>query len=256
MGLEVSENGGGGGGAEFYRLNAKLGCVQSNEMGPDGKALKGEDGKNIKKHHEMNTALTGYLVGLSVVDNVFEGAINKQLRLKLKDDKGGPNMFVDLPFGSEANGASAFGLSVMAKLNAAGLDQPVSLVPWNMPAGTKMGNRPATEKAMTGCVVKQGGVKLVEDYGNGETKLPQLQPVLQANGKPVMVGGKELKDKAPWEDLAFALLDTLTAKVSPSHQDVETGAEPEHESDEGIDVDDMTAGTQVAAAARPGFAAR
>lgn len=252
MGLQVRE--GGGGGAKFYKINAKLGCVQYSETDEHGKSVKDADGKNVKVQLNPGSAtLSGRVLALGIETDEYQGAKNYALRLKLQDPTpGNPNMYVDIPFGSEANGASMFGLVVMGKLNAADLGKPVELTPWFMPAGTKgNGSATATAKDMVGCTVAQDGVKLKEDFGNGESKLPELPVVLGANGQPVKVAGKELKDKTAWDELAQNLFASLDARLKESQ------AQSQHQ-DEGIDPDEIpaAAAANAGAPARQGFAPR
>jgi hypothetical protein len=241
MGLQKRENTGGGN-ALFFKLNAKEGCIQSTH-----KVVDPETGqtKNEKvKERPGDATLTGTLMGIEVQRDEYQGQVNFSLRLKLADtEPGQPNMYVDLPFGSEANGASMFGLQIMGKLNAADLNKPISLTPWFIAAGTmdKRTNTP-NAKDRSGCVVSQDGVKLKEDFGDGESKLPEL-PV-------VKVGSKEVKDKSPWDNLAQTMLSTLVDKLTP-HE-----AEGSSEADDEVDPGEIAGAVQNATAARTAFAPR
>ena len=231
MGLQKRE-GGGGGTALFYKINAKEGCIQTT-------VKNAETGANDKvKERPGDATLTGTVVKAEVVKDEYQSAVNYILRLKLVDpEPGQPNMFVDLPFGSEANGASMFGLQVMGRLNAANLDRPLSFTPWFIPKGhTNPKTKEVSQKDRSGCVVMQDGVKIVEDYGDGVSQLPAL-PI-------VKVGPKDVQDKSPWDNLANQLYETLVARLTPP-------AGEAHAPDD-IDPDEVAGAAQ----SKPGFGPR
>lgn len=244
MGIQRNENGGKG--ALFLSINAKAGCIQHNQLGADGKPVKGEDGKNIKIQEPPTTQIVGNVVGLEFLEDEYQGEKNYKVRLAMHDvEPGQPKMFVDFPFGSEKNGAGFFGLALMAKLNAADLTKPISLMPWMIPAGSEY-NGVKSQTDRTGVTAYQGGQKLVEDFGGGANRLPER--------KKINVRGKEVVDPSDtqWDDIAQSLLQALSAKVTPG-----AGEAPAPE-DEGLDAGEVAAATQTAAqaaapAARPRF---
>jgi hypothetical protein len=241
MGIQRNENGGTGKGALFLAINAKLGCIQHNKLGADGKPMKGEDGKNIKIQEPATTQIVGTVVGLEFVDDQYQGEKNYKVRLAMHDiEPGQPKMFVDFPFGSEANGAGFFGLSLMAKLNAADLTKPISIMPWMIPAGSEFnGVKSTTDR--TGVTVYQNGQKLKEDFGGGMARLPERQKV--------KVGTKEVTDNTEWDNIAQALLQGLVHKVTPGAGEAAASVD-----EDGVDASEVAAATQVAAAAAPAAA--
>lgn len=243
MGIQRNENGGGGKGALFLSINAKMGCIQHNQLGPDGKPVKGPDGKNIKIQEPPTTQIVGTVVGFEFIDDEYQGEKNYKVRMAMNDvEPGQPKMFVDFPFGTEANGAGFFGLALMGKLNAADLTKPIAIMPWMIPAGSEYnGQKSVTDR--TGVTIYQNGQKLKEDFGGGQDRLPER--------KKVKVGTKEVTDNSEWDVIAQALLQGLVAKVTPGAG--ETSAPVE---EEGVDANEVAAATQAASAAAPAPAAR
>lgn len=204
MGIQRSS---GGNGAVFFRINAKEGCLQHNQVGHDGKPVK-VDGKNVVIKEPAMTRLEGTVVGISVEKDEFEGAVSYRVRLAMLDtEPGAPKIFVEFPFGSEASGASFFGMALMGKLNAADLTKPVTLMPWIIEAGNEY-NGQVSQSAKTGVTVYQGGQKLAEDFGGGATRLPER--------KKVVVRGKETVDPTDtsWDEIAQKLFEGLKEKVT------------------------------------------
>lgn len=238
MGIKRNENSGGG--AVFLRINAKEGCIQHNELGADGKPVKGADNKNIVIKEPPFTQIEGTVVGISFEEDEFEGAKNFKVRLAMQDvEPNQPKMYVDFAFGTEAKGASFFGLALMGKLNASDLTKPITLMPWHMAKGA--GNPPLTADK-TGVTLIQGGQKIKEDFGNGMTSLPD-RPV-------VKVGAQEVKDNSSWDEIAQNLYAALEAKLTPGQGEV--GAPADNE----LDPAEVAAAAQQAGnTARPSFKA-
>lgn len=207
MGLQ--RNDGTGKGALFFRINAKEGCIAHNQLDDAGKPVKDpQTGKNVVIKEPAMTKLSGTLIGMSFEEDSFEGAKTYKVRLALQDtEPNQPKMFVDFPFGSEANGAGFFGLSLLGKLNAAELGQPVTLMPWIMPEGHEMPDGSKLATARTGVTVYQKGQKLTEDFGDGLTRLPEREKV--------KVGNKEVTDNSAWDELGQKLVSSLMTKLTP-----------------------------------------
>lgn len=206
MGLQHSN---GGGRAVFYRINAKEGCIQHYELDDDGKPIKNAEGKNLVIKEPPGTRLVGTLAGISLEEDEYKGQKNYRVRLALLDtEPGKPKMYVDFPFGSEAHGASFFGLQLMARLNAADPAKPIALMPWMIPAGTEY-NGKKSETDRSGVTVYQDGQKLKEDFGDGETRLPER--------RKITVRGKEQVDPSDtsWDDVAQKLFESLRGKLTP-----------------------------------------
>ena len=214
MGLKKSE--GGGKGAVFFHINAKEGCFQQGS------------GANKVKFDQF-TDLEGTLIGFKIDEDEYEGVKREQVRLILRDtEPGSPNQHVTFPLTSAGN-ASMFGLKLLGTLNALDVTKPVTIRPWFMAAGTKMGSGEASQKDMTGVTVYQGGAK-VADVNLGTdargaviTKLPDLPRI--------KVGAKEVADKSPWNAMIDPLLDSLNAKLQPHPGE----GQPAEES---VDIDD------------------
>lgn len=239
--MGIQRNEGSGNGAVFLRINAKEGCIQHAQKGPDGKSVKGEDGKNIVIKEPAMTQIVGTLVGMSFEEDEYQGAKTYQVRLALQDpEPGQPKMFVDFPFGSEANGAGFFGLALMGKLNAADLTKPIALMPWHMAEGSKIGDGAPLAKAMTGVTLYQGGQKIKEDFGGGADRLPTRPKV--------MVGSKEVTDNSAWDALAQQMFAGLKSKVTPG------AGEAHGPADDGVDPSEMNAALEQAQAAAPAAA--
>lgn len=251
MGIQRNENGGGKG-AIFLSINAKLGCIQHNKIGADGKAEKDGEGKNIKVYEPATTQIVGTVVGAEFIEDQFNGEKNYKVRLAMQDiEPGQPKMFVDFGFGNEANGASYFGLSMLAKLNAADLSKPIGVMPWMIPAGSEF-NGVKSQTDRTGVTVYQGGQKLKEDFGGGAQRLPER--------KKIEVRGVTKTDPqdTSWDEIAQELLKTVVNKVTPG------AGETASPVDESVDAGEVAAAVSqqsaapaapAAAAARPRFGA-
>jgi hypothetical protein len=245
MGIQRSS---GGNGAVFFRINAKEGCLQHNQLDEHGKSAKGPDGKNIVIKEPPMTRLEGTVVGISVEKDEYQGEVNYRVRVGMLDtEPGAPKIFVDFPFGSEANGASFFGMALMGKLNAADLTKPVTLMPWIIEAGNEY-NGQVSQSAKTGVTVYQGGQKLVEDFGGGAQRLPER--------KKTVIRGKEQVDPADtsWDEIAQKLFESLKGKVTAGAGEKASEGEAD---DGGIDVNEAAGAVNAASqAARPRFGAQ
>lgn len=247
MGIQRSE---GNGGAVFLRLNAKTGTIHHDKLDAEGKVMKDADGKRIPVHEAPGSRLVGTIVGIKIVEDEYQGAKNYKVRLSMVDpEPGQPRMIVDFPFGSDANGASFFGLQLMGKLNSCDLAKPVALMPWKLEAGT--GTPPlATDR--TGVTVYQDGEKIKENFGTAdapEERLPER--------RKIVVRGKEQNDPSDtsWDDKAQQVFRGLVQKLSVSAAEAESAGAP---AEEEVDVGEALAGAEGAAAAaapaRPRFA--
>lgn len=221
MGIKTTQ---GGAGAVFYKINAKEGCFQQKV---DGQTVKYEPGR---------TQLEGVLIDAKIDENEYEGVKSESLRLVFRDvEPGQPNMHVS--FGISNGGvASSFGIKALAKVNAANFNEPFSLAPYFIAAGSKLGDI-TFDKDTTGVSVKQGGQKLVEDLGTPDNKLPEC-PTVIVNGKPFLQNGKEVKDRSPWEAVLDEQLKRLFDRIKP--------AETHVDGEDGVSVDDVAAGAAMA----------
>jgi hypothetical protein len=223
MGLKKSE--GGGKGAVFFHINAKEGCFQQGS------------GANKVKFDQF-TDLEGTLIAFKVDEDEYEGVKREQVRLILRDtEPGAPNQHVSFSL-TNGGDASMFGLKLLGTLNAADVTKPLTIRPWFMGAGTKMGNGEVSQKDMTGVTVYQNGAKVthvnygVDAAGNVITKLPDLPKV--------KVGGKELADKTPWNDMIDPILDSLNGKLQPAPGEGQPA-------DESVDIDEAAEAAAAAA---------
>lgn len=207
MGIKQSDNQGRG--LVFVNIDNKNGVLTQG-----GQALPGASVVGILKK---------FMIRPEKFEHNGQTIYKDVLALRMADtEPGQPDISLNLTIATGGNGdnipgdASYGALRMLAKLNAADLSQPIEIKPWSVQKGQKFGDGTA-DKDMTGIAVKQGGHSLKDDYGNGVTQLPELQLVM-ANGKPVMVQGKELKDKGPWNDMLDSLLDQVAAKLPAMQQ--------------------------------------
>ena len=229
MGIKTTQ---GGAGAVFYKINAKTGQFTTGS------------GANKQYFEAGRTSLEGLLIGAKVEEDEYEGVKNESIRLIFRDtEPGQPNIHVTMGI-SNGGTPSAFAIKALAKINAAEFDQPLSLTPFLITAGTKLGEQ-TYAKDVSGVSVKQGGQKLVEDLGTPDNKLPEC-PTVMVNGKPLVMNGKEVKDRSAWSAVLDSQLDKLFSRLTPAET-------PAVEGEEGVSVDDVAAG---AAAARDAMRAR
>lgn len=211
MGLKQKPQGAG---YLFLKVNSKEGCIQHVERGPDGEPLKYTDGENkgksiVHKHKPGAAVVEGFILGMRIEDNEYQGNKTRALRIELDDPDGGPKMLVDFPYSSDESGPSFFALQLLAKINTANLRAPVAFCPWFMAEGTRRKGFAPLAKDKTGCVVSQGTVKLDVDYGGGLKELPKLEEV--------KVGKKKVKDKGEWDTILEGLYSIVTAKLEAIH---------------------------------------
>jgi hypothetical protein len=217
MGLQKRESTGGK--AEFFKINIKEGCFQQGS------------GEHKVKFAPGDADLSGTVIGFVVDPNEYEGKKSEELRLILKDPEAGkPNMHVSVLINNDSTGVGSFGLRVLASLNAADITKPVTLFPWAIKKGEKLGDGVA-DNDMTGCTFYQGGEKIVPDFGDGVTKLPELPKV--------SVGAKQVIDKTAWEQMLDKLLDRLASRLTPAPAE---GSRPD------VDVDEAAGAAEAAAA--------
>lgn len=207
MGLSLKKRGQG---YAFYKINSKEGCIQYTEIGEDGEKVKNDEGKSIVRKETPGMAtVTGLLDSIELLEQEYQGNKSRSLRMKLLDqEEGKPTMMVDFPYNSDEAGPSFFGIQILARINSADLNKPISFTPWFMKAGTKSGNFAALEKDKSGCTVAQGGKKLETNYGDGITELPKLEMV--------KVGKKLVKDKGEWDKILDGLFDQISANLVPA----------------------------------------
>lgn len=233
MGIKQSDNSGRG--LQFVNIDNKNGVLVQH-----GTALPGASVIGI---------LTKFMIRPEKFEHNGQTIYKDVLALRMTDTEAGqPDISLNVTIASGGNGADLPGdasygaLRMLAKLNAADLSQPIEVKPWSVQKGQRFGDGVA-DKDMTGIAVKQNGASLKDDYGNGVTQLPELQ-VVMANGRAVMVQGRELKDKAPWNAMLDSLLEQLAAKL-PAMQQAQGNA-PEGNDD--IDADAAAAAAEAAAA--------
>jgi hypothetical protein len=223
MGIKTTT---GGAGAIFYKINAKEGCLTH----------KGEDGVTVK-YEAGRTTLEGMLIGAKIEENEYEGVKNETVRLIFKDlEEGAPNMHVT--FGMTRDGApSAFAMKALAKLSQVNLSQPVSLAPYLITKGTKLGET-VFDNDVPGLTVKQNGEKFKEVFPMGIDKLPEAPPVM-VNGKEFKVGGVVQKDKTAWVPILEAQLEQFFGLFPQQAQGQAQG-------EESVSVEDAAAGAATA----------
>lgn len=179
--------------------------------------------KQGKEHLDPGTSVEGILKKFTVKPESFPyngQTIHKEtLSLRMADtDPSQPDIVVSITLSSGGDGDQVPGdanyqaLRLLGKLNAANLGAPIEIKPWSVQKGQTFAGGVA-ERDMMGVAVKQDGKSLKEDYGNGLTELPEREVVKGANGKPVLVGGKEVKDSGPWNTLLDQLLDSLHGRL-------------------------------------------
>ncbi|MEJ8837578.1 hypothetical protein [Ramlibacter sp. AN1133] len=247
MGIKHNEQSGNG--LVFLNIDAKHGVLTQK-----GTALPG-------------ASVEGLLTKFQIRPEKFEHngqTIHKDtIALRMVDTTPGePDISLNFTIASGGDGADVQGdaayqaLRTLAKLNAADLSLPIEIKPWSVQKGQRFGDGVA-DRDMTGVAVKQGGQSLKDDYGNGVTELPELKTVLGANGKPVIVQGKELKDRSEWNAILDSLLEQIAAKL-PAMQQSQQQA---NGAGEDIDADAAAAAAEAAArqpqpAAQPAAANR
>jgi hypothetical protein len=205
MGIQKRE--GTGGKAVFIKINAKEGAFQQGS-------------KENKVTLEPMTQVVGTLIGFKIDEGTTLDNVKKEeLRLILADPTPGePNMHVSVGL-TTAEDANTMGLKILGLLNAADVTKPIAIMPWKIKEGEKLGDDIA-KKDLTGVTIYQDGKKLVTDFGDGVTALPKLQPVMNG-GKPLIVKGKEVLDKGPWNAMIDPLLDKLHARLHPDASEAE-----------------------------------
>lgn len=233
MGIKHSENTGRG--LTFVNIDNKVGVLTQH-----GNALPG-------------ASVAGMLVKFMIRPEKFDyngQTIYKDtLALRIADtDPNEPDISLNVTVASGGNGdniqgdASYSALRMLAKLNAADLSQPIEIKPWSVKKGQRFGDGVA-DSDMTGIAVKQNGQSLKDDYGNGVTELPKLLPVMGPKG-PVLVQGKEIKDKAPWNELLDSLLEQLASKLPAMR---EANGQAEGPAADEIDADAVAAAAEASA---------
>jgi hypothetical protein len=184
---------------------------------------KGEDGKATKDRNE-------------VLGPVFLARIFKQEQEKYQQ----PGVMETLVCASfrDAQGNQAvikmtntpLGLKLLGHLNAADLTKPVTMQAGAFEAGTEgYRKNPATgaydvpykrteDEAFITLTQKDAegnDVKIAAKYSDDANwAYPKAEPVLKADGTPVLVNGKPLKDHSKREAFMMAFADTLAAKVA------------------------------------------
>lgn len=225
MGIQTSQ---GGGKAVFFKINAKDGCFQQRE---NGVTHQFEPGR---------TTLTGTLIGVKYDEDEFDGVKNESVRMVFKDtEPGQPNMHVSFSVVSGGN-PSAFGIRLLSKINASAAGEQLSLNPYIIKKGEKLGDT-VFDNDVAGVSVSQGGEKIKEDLGTEDNKLPTPIPVI-VNGKPFVQNGRPVTDKSVWIPILEAQLDKLFGRFAQT----EGQAAP---ADNGVDPDEVAAAAAVAAAA-------
>lgn len=239
-----------GNGVTFYKLNAKDGTVSEPKKDDEGKFIKGE-----RIVHPSGTSIEGLVTGFEIKE--FENKEDKTTKYSLviyMDDPepDQPKMSVEATFGSKEGGFSAFGLGLLARLNTADLTKPLAIQIRLEKEGSTYkkanGETVTRDRDNVSLTVWQNRMPCKPLYADGSTQLPPLP----RNSK-----GK-VTDTVLWdpigENLLVAFNERFNAMSADSHGEAE-GADGS-DNDEGIDVDDLTTGAQVASTARPGFAAR
>lgn len=225
MGIKVSE---GGGKAEFYKINAKEGCFQQRVNG-------------VTHHFEPGrTTLEGTLIGVKFDEDEFEGVKNESVRLVFRDtEPGQPNMHVSFTVAS-AGAPSKFGLRLLSKINASAPGEVLSLNPFLIKKGEKLGTT-VFDADFAGVSVSQNGQKIVEDFGTPDNKLPEPEKVM-VNGKPFMQNGREVTDKSVWVPILDAQLEKLFGRFAPAEGQGQADAA-------GVDPDEVAQAAAAAGAA-------
>lgn len=242
MGIKHSE-GNGGRGLIFINIDNKHGVLtQKGEPLPQGSSVEG--------------ILTKFQIRPEKFEYGGQTIFKESIALRLEDtDPSQPAISLNFTICTGGNGddipgdASYSALRALAKINAANLSLPIEIKPWAVAKGQKFGDGVA-DKDMTGIAVKQGGQSLKDDYGNGVTELPQLQ-VVMANGKPVLVQGKEVKDKGPWNAHLDSLLEQIAAKLPAMNQAQGEGQGQDDSVDPDIAAEAAAAAAAQQAAAHP-----
>lgn len=228
MGIKVSE---GGGKAVFYKINAKDGCFQQRENGVTHQFEAGR------------TTLEGTLIGAKFEEDEFEGVKTESVRLVFRDtEPGQPNMHVSFTV-TNAESPSKFALRLLSKINASAPGEVLSLNPFLIKKGEKLGDT-VFEADFAGVSVGQNGQKIVEDFGTPDNKLPEPAPVLAANGKPFMQNGRAVTDKSAWVPILDAQLEKLFGRFAPAESQAQGEAG-------GVDPDEVAQAAAAAAGAAP-----
>ncbi len=248
MGIQTSE---AKGSALFLKINAKEGAIQYTKTDENGKPVKDEGGKNVQEFAPPASRIVGAVVGVKLVEDEYNGEKNFKVRVSMADPvPGQPRMVVDFPFGSEAKGASFFGLQLMGKLNNCDLAKPVALMPWKLAAGTPGLDGQPLASDRTGVTVYQDDKKITENFGTAESPEDRLP-----ERRKTVIRGKEQVDPTDtsWDAKAEEVFQSLVSKLQPAPHEVERGAAAEDEIDVGEAAAAAEAAGGAAPAARPRF---
>ena len=230
MGLETNSNGGGRK-TDYFKINLATGALvesrKTDRVGESGKAIY------EKIVHEPGSRLTGILDKIKFEDNMKDGEKEgESVRLILRDvEEGKPDMSVEVSV-SNPSGPTMNGLKLLAKIMATpDLDKPVTISPYFIAKGTPSKDPKYGPAAMDnmGITLYQDGQSIKEDFGDGVTQLPKLEPVMVLKGGvpvPLLVNGKEAKDKQPWVDLLEKMKSVLTPDADSQSQGHNEGIDP------------------------------
>lgn len=223
MGIQKRENTNNVG-ITYLKINAKHGRFQQ------GSKSKGD----YVEHPAGEVELTGRVISFKIEQETYEGKPSgESMLLVMRDpEPGQPNMGVSFSIANAENDASGFAVRLIARLLSADLSKPVTLTPWFIAAGTKIGDT-TFDMDTSGVTVHQDNVKLVEDFGvdAAGNKITQLPRAKVTKG---MVGNKEVevKDKTELNELLDSLLARFQTRFSPAPSEGTPSADHSHDDDE------------------------
>lgn len=201
MGIVVREKGKG---VKFLKLNAKEGLVQQNVKQPDG--------TTVKEMFPAGTSIEGLLTKFEVKEDEYNGQTNYILVLHMDDlDPNESRMQVEATFGSKEKGLSAFGLGLLARLNSAELNKPLSIQPKFEAAGSTYKKKDGTvvtrDRDSVTVNVWQDRKPMQALYADGSDRLPPLP----RNSRGAV------SDSVLWDPIGDALVAAMAAKIDAMH---------------------------------------
>jgi hypothetical protein len=221
--------------------------------------LKGRDGTLVTwnretQQEEVFSYVFGTVEDVRVKERNYGEQVGYTVNITLRDRESGERYIIASGAGSRVT------CRLLGQLNAADLSRPLYLAPYFMEKGQTLSNGETVKEdtVMTALKYVQGingdrlelseGIKAYYNETYGET-MPAPVPILRPDGKPLIQGGMEVKDRSKLEELTAELVQTLTAKLKG-----DTQGQGDGQGENGIDPESVAAAA--AAADRSAMRAR
>ncbi len=187
----------------FLSINHKEGCFSQS--------TKGEDGKwHREKFEPSSMTVEGYITGINYAEDTYQDNNFETVRFSITDpNPAEPVVNVQFTFSNNGD-PSVSAMNILARLNSADFTKPVSLSPYFVNAGTRLGSEVVKED-FSGTSVKQDGQRLEFNYGpdvEGNI-IKHLPPA-----KRVQVGSKVVLDKSEWNVILDNVIQGLNDKFN------------------------------------------